>query len=131
MNSMRITTGHAIYALAFLAGSPAAASPSPEGLWARGDGNAKVRIERCPQGFCAVNTWIKEGTPDEKVGDYLVMKVAPDGPTSLAGDAYDPQRKMSYRIHIRTGDKSMTTTGCVWGLLCKDMNWSRIEGAAE
>ena len=60
-----------------------------------------------------------------------MMKVAPDGPTSLAGDAYDPQRKMSYRIHIRTGDKSMTTTGCVWGLLCKDMNWSRIEGAAE
>ena len=45
------------------------------GQWARGDGNAKVKIAPCGSDVCAVNTWIKPGTPKEKEGDKLVMSI--------------------------------------------------------
>jgi len=32
-----------------------------DGQWARGDGNAKVRISPCGSDISVVNTWIKPG----------------------------------------------------------------------
>lgn len=117
-------------ALALGCGTAAAADPTPIGLWARGDGRARVRIEPCGPSLCAINTWIREGTPGEKAGDRLVMKVAPDGPRKWSGEAFDPQRDLSYRIRIDVAETSMTTSGCVFaGLLCKDMGWTRIAAA--
>ncbi|MCE1238062.1 MAG: DUF2147 domain-containing protein [Hyphomicrobiales bacterium] len=107
----------------------AAAEPSPFGLWARGDGKAKVRIERCGSDICAVNTWIREGTKGEKAGDKLVMTVEPEGAGRWTGAAFDPQRDLSYRLTMTVGATSMTTRGCiVAGLLCKDMGWTRLGG---
>lgn len=107
----------------------AAAEPSPFGLWARGDGKAKVRIERCGSDICAVNTWIREGTSGEKTGDRLVMTVEPAGSGRWTGTAFDPQRDLSYRLTMTVGATSMTTRGCiVAGLLCKDMGWTRLGG---
>ncbi|MGO9419972.1 MAG: hypothetical protein ACLP25_11855, partial [Roseiarcus sp.] len=60
-----------------LAGAAAAATSSPIGDWARGDGKAWVRIEPCGQKLCAINTWIRPGVTDEKVGDRLVLDVSP------------------------------------------------------
>jgi len=121
----------AIAAFAGLAPAPgfAAAEPSPFGLWARGDGKARVRIERCGADVCAVNTWIREGTRGEKVGDRLVMTVAPAGGGRWTGTAFDPQRDLGYRLTMTVGATSMTTRGCiVAGLLCKDMGWTRLSG---
>lgn len=107
----------------------AAAEPSPFGLWARGDGNARVRIERCGSDLCAVNTWIREGTAGEKAGDKLVMSVKAAGPGQWSGTAFDPQRDLSYRLTMTVRETSMTTRGCiVAGLLCKDMGWTRLSG---
>lgn len=107
----------------------AAAEPSPFGLWARGDGKAKVRIERCGSDICAVNTWIREGSEGEKAGDRLVMTVEPAGAGRWTGTAFDPQRDLSYRLTMTVGATSMTTRGCiVAGLLCKDMGWTRLGG---
>ncbi len=50
-----------------------------DGRWARGDGNANVRIAPCGSNICAINTWIKPGTPREKAGDRLVMTIKPAG----------------------------------------------------
>lgn len=105
----------------------AASEPSPFGMWARGDGNARVRIERCGSDICAINTWIRAGTGSEKAGDKLVMSVAPAGPGRWSGTAFDPQRDMSYRLTMTVQPTSMTTRGCiVAGLLCKDMGWTRL-----
>lgn len=107
----------------------AAAEPSPFGLWARGDGKAKVRIERCGSDICAVNTWIRDGTEGEKTGDKLVMSVEPAGRGRWTGTAFDPQRDLSYRLTMTVGATSMTTRGCiVAGLLCTDMGWTRLGG---
>ncbi len=35
------------------------------GNWARGDGNARVRIAGCGKDICATNTWIKPEHPKE------------------------------------------------------------------
>lgn len=100
---------------------------SPMGQWARGDGNAKVRIARCGANICATNTWIKPGTPSEKTGDVLVMTIKPVSDTQYSGSAYDPQRKMSYKITLTLNGNSMTTRGCVLGgLLCKGVSWKKI-----
>ena len=100
---------------------------SLQGDWARGDGKAKVHIEPCGDDICAINTWIRPGVADEKVGDRLVMTVRPEGPGKWTGKAFDPQRHLTYRMTIEAGASTMTTHGCVLGgLLCKNMGWTRL-----
>lgn len=107
----------------------AASDPSPFGLWARGDGKAKVKVERCGADLCATNTWVREGTKGEKAGDILVMSVKPDDAGTWQGTAFDRQRDLTYRMTLKVGDKQMTTEGCVLaGIVCKEMGWTRIVG---
>ncbi len=98
-----------------------------DGQWARGDGNAKVRIASCGSDICATNTWIKPGTPREKKGDRLIMTIKPGADGAYSGTAFDPQRDMTYKLTVTVNGDAMTTTGCiVAGLLCKGINWTRI-----
>lgn len=102
---------------------------SPQGDWARGDGKARVRIAPCGEDICAINTWIRPGTKDEKTGDRLVMTITDQGDGKWTGRAYDPQRRLHYRLKMQVAEKTMTTTGCVLGgLICKGVDWTRIEG---
>lgn len=97
------------------------------GHWARGDGNARVQIAPCGSDICAVNTWIKPGTPKEKEGDKLVMSIKQDAEGRYSGTAFDPQRDMSYRLTVTVSGNKMTTKGCVVaGLLCKGVDWTRV-----
>jgi uncharacterized protein (DUF2147 family) len=116
-------------AAAWSAGATAA-EPSALGDWARGDGKARVRIERCERGVCVINTWIKPGTSGEKVGDRLLISVARQDASALSGEAWDPQRRLTYSIRMDARERTMTTQGC-WlaGLLCKSMTWTRIGDA--
>jgi uncharacterized protein (DUF2147 family) len=108
----------------------AAAEASPEmmaGVWQRGDGLAKVRINRCGSSICAVNTWVKDPSGGEKVGDRLVMSVTPKAAGKMAGTAFDPQRKLSYRIEINVANERMKTRGCVLGgIVCKSVGWTKV-----
>lgn len=122
-----------VFSLAVLLATTApglgAAEPSIYGAWARGDGVARVEIAPCGGAICATNTWIKPGVSDEKVGDKLVMTVEPRGGAAMSGTAFDPQRKLKYRLNISLAGRSMTTRGCVvGGLFCKNMGWSRLSG---
>lgn len=106
-----------------------AQAASPQGDWSRGDGKARVRIAPCGEDICATNTWIRPGTKDEKAGDRLVMTITDQGGGKWTGKAYDPQRKLHYRLKMQVADKTMTTTGCILGgLICKGVDWKRIEG---
>src|ERR1700755_2863177 len=99
--------------------STASQAASIEGQWARGDGNAKVRIAPCGTAMCAVNTWIKPGTTREKAGDKLVLTIKPDADGGYSGNAFDPQRDLNYRITVTLNGDHMTTRGCVVaGLIC-------------
>ncbi len=118
-----------VFLAALLASGASSAEPSLYGRWARGDGVARVRIAPCGTAICAVNTWIRPGVTDEKTGDRLVMNVQPEGARRWNGEAFDPQRDLSYRIAIAVSGKTMTTRGCVLArLLCKSVGWTRLTG---
>ncbi|WP_183759127.1 DUF2147 domain-containing protein [Rhizobium sp. BK181] len=107
-------------------GIPAEASDI-NGNWARAGGNARVRIASCGADICAVNTWIKPGTPKEKVGGKLVMSITEDSEGSYPGTAFDPQRDLIYKLTVKVDGDRMTTKGCVIaGLICKGVEWTRI-----
>ncbi|NLS01315.1 DUF2147 domain-containing protein [Rhizobium sp. P38BS-XIX] len=123
---MRLVTG-ALACLLIAAPVAVQAAPGIEGQWARGDGNAKVRIAACGSDICAINTWIKPGTPSEKAGDKLVMTIKPGSDGHYTGNAFDPQRDLNYRITVTVNGDHMTTKGCiVAGLICKGVDWTRI-----
>lgn len=102
------------------------AQAMPLGEWARGDGNARVRIQPCGASLCAINTWIQDSSGGERVGDRLVMTVKPDGDGRLVGSAFDPQRDRSYGITITYSGSQMSTRGCVIGVLCKTVSWTKV-----
>ena len=115
--------------LASLAAAPAPAASDATlfGLWARGDGKAKVKVERCGDAICATNTWIREGTKGEKAGDILVMSVRPDDSGGWSGTAFDRQRDLTYRMTLKVGETRMISEGCVLaGVICKEMGWTRL-----
>jgi uncharacterized protein (DUF2147 family) len=113
-------------AVAWSAG-PTAAAPSALGDWARGDGKARVKIERCDSGLCVTNTWIKPGTQGEKAGDRLLITVQRPEASALSGEAWDPQRRLTFSMRMDVRERTMTTQGC-WlaGMLCKSMTWTRF-----
>lgn len=120
----RLTLTAVVFALGFVG---IAKADGIEGQWARGDGNAKVRIAPCGSDICAVNTWIKPGTPREKTGDKLVMTIKAGADGNYAGTAFDPQRDMTYKLTVTVNGDKITTRGCiVAGLLCKGVDWTRI-----
>ncbi|WP_320198373.1 DUF2147 domain-containing protein [Agrobacterium sp. rho-13.3] len=112
---------------ALLVSAGVAAADDIKGQWARGDGNAKVTIAPCGSDTCAVNTWIKPGTPKEKTGDKLVMSIKSTSDGEYAGTAFDPQRDLNYKLTVSVKGDTMTTKGCVLaGILCKGVSWTRI-----
>jgi uncharacterized protein (DUF2147 family) len=103
----------------------AAQERSPDGVWQRDDGNARVRIAPCGAKLCATNLWIKDTSKGEEVGDRLVMTLNRTSPTKLTGTAYDPKRDRSYAITLVLVSDSLITRGCILGgLLCRDVNWA-------
>jgi len=103
----------------------AAQEADPRGVWMREDGNARVRIAPCGKAMCATNLWIKDTSKGEQVGDKLIMTLKPQSPTTLAGEAYDPKRDMSFAIKVTVGKGSLKTRGCiVAGMLCKNVSWT-------
>src|ERR1700729_3948308 len=104
----------------------AVSGASITGAWARTDGGSRISVEPCGERFCAVNTWVKDPSKDEAVGDRLVMTLQPRDPVRLAGEAFDEKRGLKYSLLISVAENAMTTQGCVLsGIVCKTMNWTR------
>ncbi|TAN16532.1 MAG: DUF2147 domain-containing protein [Rhizobiaceae bacterium] len=98
---------------------------SPDGVWMREDGNARVRIAPCGSKVCATNLWIRDTSKGEEIGDRLVMSLNRKSDTKFAGTAYDPKRNKNYAITVIVGRDSLITRGCILGgLLCRNVNWA-------
>ena len=111
-----------------VASSVHAEGVTPQGNWSRGDGKARVNIAPCGGDLCAVNTWIRGGVRDEKVGDRLVLRVVSGDDGTWKGSAFDPQRNLHYRLTMNVAATTMKTSGCVLGgLICKSVTWTRID----
>ncbi len=99
-------------------------SADPSGVWLRDDGNARVRIAPCGSNICATNVWIKDTSGGEEVGDRLVLTLKPEGVDSLKGEAFDPKRNRRFAMTLTVKPDSLSTRGCIIGVLCKTVNWT-------
>ena len=105
----------------------AAGGPTITGDWSRTDGGARISIAPCGGLLCAVNTWIRDQSKGELVGDRLVMTVQPRDAGALAGEAFDERRKLRYSLVISVQGDAMTTEGCMLsGVVCKSLRWIRV-----
>lgn len=123
---MRVASATLVAVGMMVSAEAGASTEKMAGSWSRGDGLAAVKIDRCGQSMCAVNTWVKDPSQGEKVGDRLVMTVSPKAEGKLSGTAFDPQRNLTYRIDINVAEQKMKTRGCVLGgILCKSVGWTK------
>jgi uncharacterized protein (DUF2147 family) len=104
----------------------AAGGPDISGNWTRSDGTVRMNVASCGNQICAINTWIKDPNSGEAVGDKLIMTLAPQGETMLAGSAYDVRRDAKYSLQISVQNDQMHTRGCMLvGVVCKSLSWIR------
>ena len=111
-----------------LSAIPAVAADGLTGVWARGDGKARVAVEKCGNDLCATNIWVKPGTRNERVGDRLIMDIEPVSENRYEGKARDERRKMTYSMEISLQGETMSTRGCILGqLICRSANWRSVQ----
>ncbi|OQM74459.1 DUF2147 domain-containing protein [Manganibacter manganicus] len=116
-----------VFALTCLFSISAQAS-DPYGIWARDDGNARVKIAPCGAKLCATNLWIKDTSKGEEVGDRLIMSLERKSDTELSGTAFDPKRDRTYSMTLIIEKNGLITRGCIiGGLLCRDVNWAPVK----
>jgi uncharacterized protein (DUF2147 family) len=111
----------------FLTGMPQlSADPRLHGEWKRDDGSVVVRIKPCGSKTCATNTWVGDNSGGENVGDRLIMTLDNESESTLVGEAFDPQRNLTYKLKIDVSEARFTSRGCVaLGMLCKTASWRR------
>lgn len=108
--------------------SISAQASDPDGIWARDDGNARVKIAPCGAKLCATNLWIRDTSKGEEVGDRLIMSLERKSDTELSGTAFDPKRDRTYSMTLIIEKNVLITRGCIiGGLLCRDVNWAPVK----
>lgn len=109
-----------------LAAAPAAAQDAT-GTWLRDSGASRVRIAPCGDALCGHITWLKDKSGPAKVGQRVFYGMKPNGAGSWKGSAFNPEDGKTYSGKMTVSGNSLTTSGCVLGgLICKTVNWSRI-----
>jgi uncharacterized protein (DUF2147 family) len=97
------------------------------GVWARDDGQVRVRVSHCGGKICVVNTWAKDPQGQEKPGDRFIMTLVSTDQSHWTGSAFDPQRKLVYSMDVSVSGEQLTTRGCITGsTLCQSAEWTRI-----
>ena len=142
--------GGVMCVLAASAGHPCWAAPAnPSGTWLVKDGDARIRIERCPRlrdRVCGYLVWTKEAAsgqmdhddinPDAAkrsrpvLGMQILLGLAADG-AAFSGQIYDAENGKTYDAHvIREDSTHLTLKGCVLTYLCQSQTWTRVDDLA-
>ena len=126
--------------------SPAALAGDVTGIWLTDDGEARIRIEQCGEGYCGRIAWLREpldesGQPkydryneDERlrerpiVGISLIYDLRPTGPGAWGkGRIYNPRDGKSYRVSLRLSQPDeLAIEGCLL-VFCRSQTWRRVE----
>ena len=99
-----------------------------KGVWLRQEGAARVKIASCGASLCGTIVWLKETGGLGRVGQRVFFGMKPSGSNTWAGSAFNPEDGNTYSGNLAVSGKVLTTTGCaLGGLICKSMNWSRVD----
>jgi uncharacterized protein (DUF2147 family) len=118
---------HKILFAGFLAALPLAASAQDAtGVWARENGESRVRIAPCGASLCGTIVWLKSAGGPAKVGQRVFYDMKPNGSGAWAGKAFNPEDGKTYSGKMTLSGNRLTTAGCtLGGLVCRSVNWSR------
>jgi len=110
--------------LAALAGSAFAADVS--GTWLRDTGASKVRFSKCGAALCGHIAWLKpDAETKAKVGQRIFFDMKPSGDNAWSGSAFNPDDGKTYTGKMTLSGDTLTTAGCVMGVICKSTTWTR------
>ena len=98
------------------------------GVWMRQEGVARVKIAPCGASLCGTIVWLKDTNGPGHLGQRVFFDMTSSGPNTWAGTAFNPEDGKTYSGKLAVSGNMLTTTGCAFGgLICKSMNWSRVD----
>jgi uncharacterized protein (DUF2147 family) len=133
-------------ALGWAAAAGQALADGAAGTWRMSNGKVTVRVSPCGGGLCGRVVALKKprdgkGNPrlDKKnpnpslrhrpvIGLTILSNMRPDGQGTWSGTIYNPDDGNTYSSSIQLlGPSTMKVNGCVAGVLCKSLNFVRID----
>lgn len=133
----------AFFVAAAMGGAHAA---DANGVWLTGDGQARIRVNRCGGNLCGSIVWLKQpidpatGRPevDDKNPDprrrnrpilgLRIFSMAPTADGAWSGSIYNADDGKTYRASVTPRSAStLTVRGCA-GPFCGDDTWTRVGG---
>jgi uncharacterized protein (DUF2147 family) len=116
-----------------------ALAAEPVGEWLVANGEARIKIEPCPNGLWGVISWTRDPSIDLKnpdpakrdrpmVGVPILRAMKPVNPNKWEGEVYNAQNGKMYSANITLlSDDVLKIQGCVLGgVFCGGENWSRV-----
>ncbi len=116
------------FALGVIVAAGALADASPIGVWVRDNGGLRVRVARCGANLCGVIIREDDKTSPARVGQHVLSGMTPSGPNTWKGTASNPKNGKSYEGTMTLSGNTLTTDGCVLGLICESVSWTRAKG---
>jgi uncharacterized protein (DUF2147 family) len=126
------TTGIALGASAV----PALAA-DPTGVWLTADQSAKIRVEKCADGYWGSIDWEKQAGMDMKnpdpskrgrplLGTPILISMKPSEPNKWDGKVYNPKEGSFYNVSIILEDQGhLKLQGCML-IFCGGETWTRV-----
>jgi uncharacterized protein (DUF2147 family) len=112
-------------AIGLLAIAPAWADASPIGIWTRDNGGLRVRVVQCGAGLCGVIIREDDKTSPAKVGQRILSGMKQSGANTWKGSAMNPGNGKTYTGTMTLVRNTLTTSGCVLGVICESVVWTR------
>ena len=127
-------------------GAVARAETEVTGTWIMDNGKVTVRVANCGASLCGTIIGLKK--PRDKNGNVkldkenpnpalrrrpvigltILSNMRPDGNNRWKGKIYNPDDGKTYASRMKLqGDNVMKVEGCVAGVLCKAMKFTRIK----
>jgi uncharacterized protein (DUF2147 family) len=104
----------------------AAAASEATGVWLRDSGASRVRVAPCGGALCGTVVWLRDTSGPAKVGQRVFFDMKPDGEGRWSGKAFNPEDGKTYSGSLSVSGNTLTTSGCVLGVICRSVSWSRV-----
>jgi uncharacterized protein (DUF2147 family) len=121
--------------IGFAAATAQAADPT--GVWLTADQSAKIRVEKCPDGYWGSIAWEKVPGTDSKnpdpakrgrplLGTPILMGMQPSEPDKWDGKVYNPKEGSTWSVSIILEDPNrLKLQGCML-IFCGGETWTRV-----
>jgi uncharacterized protein (DUF2147 family) len=114
-----------------------ALAADPTGVWLTADQTAKIRVERCPDGYWGSIDWekvpgtdVKNPDPSKRgrplLGTPILIAMKPGEPNKWDGKVYNPKEGSFYNVSIILEDPNrLKLQGCML-VFCGGETWTRV-----